>query len=187
MKIAILGWGSLISEQRELPKVRGDWVKEGPTLPIEFSRVSESRGCILTLVIDPENGDDVPTRFAVSSRRNLEDAICDLRTREGTVVHRIGYVDLVSGSQRSNVMPEAGDFIRQWALDNRFDAVVWTDLPSNFQEKVKKPFSVSNAVEYLYTLSEDAAEDARKYISEAPEEIDTPLRQRLQSDPWFRH
>ena len=140
MKIAILGWGSLIWDQQELPKVKGAWVKGGPALPIEFSRVSESRGGILTLVIDPRNGIDAATKFAVSSRRDILDAVCDLRTREGTGLSRVGYVNLVSGSQRSNAMPETGNVVRRWALKNGFDAVIWTDLLSSFQKKVKKPF-----------------------------------------------
>ena len=49
MKIAILGWGSLIWNQNGLP-VKGQWKKNGPVLPIEFSRVS--RDGRLTLVID---------------------------------------------------------------------------------------------------------------------------------------
>lgn len=186
MRTAILGWGSLTWDHRELPKVKGDWAEGGPMLPIEFSRISESRGGILTLVIDPVNGVSVSTRFAVSSRRDLEDAICDLRTREGTVVRRIGYVDLVSGSQRSNIMPAAGNLVRKWALDNGFDAVIWTDLPSNFEEKIKKPLSLNSAVEYLHALSEDAVAGAREYISKAPKEINTPLRQRLQDALWFK-
>lgn len=185
MKIAILGWGSLTWDKCDLPKVKGDWARGGPSLPIEFSRVSESRGGILTLVIDQQNGVNVSTRFAISSRIALEDAICDLRTREKTVVLRIGYVDLISGSQRCNAMPQADIIIRRWALENSFDAAVWTDLPSNFQKEIKKEFSVAAAVEYLQSRSEDVAKDAREYIYKAPKEVETPLRRFLEHHPWF--
>ena len=50
MKIAILGWGSLIKEPCELP-IAGEWQKDGPLLWIEFSRISQrgARAGCLTL------------------------------------------------------------------------------------------------------------------------------------------
>ena len=61
MKIAILGWGSLIWNPRIL-KVAGDWTLDGPTLPIEFSRISDNDR--LTLVIDEMDGTELVTRYA---------------------------------------------------------------------------------------------------------------------------
>ncbi len=185
MKIAILGWGSLIWELGEIP-LNGSWQNGGPRLPIEFSRVSESRAGALTLVIDSVNGKDVPTLFAISRRIELADAICDLRNREKTVVKRIGFVNLVDGSQRCNVYPESSNVIRAWACCQTFDAVIWTDLPSNFKEKVYAQFSVDEAVRYLHSLPEDGAKEARIYIQKAPQEINTPLRRALKDDPWFK-
>jgi hypothetical protein len=52
MNIAILGWGSLVWDQRVLP-TESEWNSEGPRLPIEFSRVSQDGR--LTLVIDSCN------------------------------------------------------------------------------------------------------------------------------------
>ena len=40
MKIAILGWASLVWNPQQLPH-KGDWKSGGPRLPIEFSRVSK--------------------------------------------------------------------------------------------------------------------------------------------------
>ena len=82
MKIVILGWGSLVWDPRQLP-LKTAWKLHGPKLPIEFSRVS--RDARLTLVIDPDNGTEVPTRFALSTRTEMPDAIADLRDREGTI------------------------------------------------------------------------------------------------------
>ena len=66
MRIAILSWGSLIKTgvARGL-QTASDFSEGGPILPIEFSRVSqagERAGC-LTLVIDEQNGVNVPTRY----------------------------------------------------------------------------------------------------------------------------
>lgn len=91
MRIAIIGWGSLIWDPRELPR-EGTWQSGGPRLPIEFSRVSQD--CRLTLVIDYENGAATQTRYVLSPRVDLDDAIEDLRVREGTNKKRIGFVDL---------------------------------------------------------------------------------------------
>jgi hypothetical protein len=67
-RIAILGWGSLIWEPRELETI-GGWQMGGPVLPIEFSRVSNDGR--LTLVVDEKNGVDVPTRYILSSRTDM--------------------------------------------------------------------------------------------------------------------
>lgn len=189
MKIAILGWGSLIWDKERawmLPIENDKWQKGGPVLPIEFARISETRCGALTLVIDPENRTKVPTRFAVSSRTKVDDAICDLRTREGTVVNNIGYVDIVRGTYHCKTdYPQAVSIITKWAKKN-FNAVIWTDLRSNFKCKRCRKFSIENALDYLHSLRPSQAEKARKYIKKAPPEIKTPLRKALCEDRWFK-
>ena len=49
MSIACLGWGSLIWDPQELPVREEDWLCDGPSLPVEFSRLSS--GDRVTLVI----------------------------------------------------------------------------------------------------------------------------------------
>ena len=49
MKIAVLGWGSLIWNKGNL-RLTTNWTDGGPILPIEFSRISDDGR--LTLVID---------------------------------------------------------------------------------------------------------------------------------------
>src|SRR5260370_9698520 len=98
MKIAILAWGSLLWEKGDRPlDTAFDWAPSGLKLPIELSRVSESRNGALTLVIDPKNGVEIPTYFAVSSLQNLNEAISNLRKREHTSSRFIGYVNCRSG------------------------------------------------------------------------------------------
>ena len=88
MKIAVLAWGSLVWDPRQLP-YDGTWQRGGPILPIEFSRVA--RDARLTLVVDPNDGHDVVTRFTMSRRTDLGDAVADLRDREGTIRKWIGF------------------------------------------------------------------------------------------------
>jgi hypothetical protein len=91
-RIAILGWGSLLWDKRpEFDDHHGEWQTDGPALPLEFTRVSTSRGGARTLVIDPVHGTMCPTAYAISKRRNPEDAIADLRCREGTIMRHMGF------------------------------------------------------------------------------------------------
>jgi hypothetical protein len=182
MKIAILGWGSLIWDPCGLPR-EGTWQTGGPELPIEFSRISSDGR--LTLVIDPKNGTVVPTRFVVSPRADLDDAICDLRARERTVSKCIGYVDLIRGTHRCTVRPQVCDTIQNWARAHRFEGIVWTDLPCNFGVEMDCDFSLERAVAYLKGLPKNVAKQARKYINSAPEEVDTPLRRAFRRDGWL--
>ena len=52
MKIAILGWGSLIWQPKDLKfDANIGWKEKGPILPIEFARISKDGR--LALVITP--------------------------------------------------------------------------------------------------------------------------------------
>ncbi len=91
MHIAILGWGSLLWDKRpEFDEHHGFWALDGPNLKIEFSRISQTRSGALTLVIDPANGTSCRVAHTKSKRRNSEDAICGLRSREGTTRANMG-------------------------------------------------------------------------------------------------
>jgi hypothetical protein len=92
-RIALLGWGSLIWDKRpDFDKYHGEWLADGPILPLEFSRVSgETRKRALTLVIDPDNGTNCTVQYAMSTRKDPDDAIADLRCREGTVMRCMGF------------------------------------------------------------------------------------------------
>jgi len=137
-KIAILGWGSLIWEPRDdFKKCMGKWENDGPILPIEFTRISYSRNGALTLVIDPDNGSQVRTKYTLSKRKEPEDTACDLRTREGTVIRHIGLIDLEKVFYRGH-WSFIIDKIKLWATEKKLHAVVWTDLPSNYTKRLFK-------------------------------------------------
>ena len=186
MKHVILGWGSLLWDEGRFPlHLKSKWDSNGPLLPLEFSRVSQSRDGALTLVVDPDNGENCRSNFAFSARKLLDDVICDLRCRESTILRRIGFVDLVSDAQRSNVHPGLADVLRHWAQERGFTSVVWTDLPSNFNEGDRGQFSVEAAADYLRRLSADGTRKAREYIKRAPKSINTPLRRHVEKSEWW--
>lgn len=185
--IVILGWGSLIYELRDLQEsVKSNWHDGGPVLPIEFSRISSSRDNALTLVIDPINGVDIPTKYIISKRSDPKDVIYDLRNREGTVNRHIGIIDLIKGEEYSK-FPGVIESIRKWCKDYGFRAVVWTDLPSNFEEKSfnNEQFSIETALNHLNSLTKSGNAKAKEYFKNAPDFVITPLRKRLVSLNWY--
>jgi hypothetical protein len=177
-RIAILGWGSLIWEPRELETI-GEWQMGGPVLPIEFSRVSNDGR--LTLVVDEKNGVDVPTRYILSSRSDLADAIENLRAREKVPSNRgIGVFDRRNELRNDHVKrsaPAAYSRISAWATECAMDGVIWTAITPRFLDG--KDFSVLAAVDYLAGLEEPIKAIALAYIRNAPPEVATPVRERV--------
>jgi len=160
MNIAILGWGSLIKNPGGM-LIEAEWQSDGPILRIEFSRISADGR--LTLVIDSQHGTDVKTMYVKSGRTQIDDAVCDLMIRERTSRNTIG---ICSKQNTANNNPPS---IRQWLDRHDFDAVIWTNLESNFQKKQEVDFSVENALCYLESLPPVCKENARAYISNAPQ------------------
>ena len=132
---------------------------------MEFSRVSQSRDGALTLVLDPVHGASIIASWALSRRNDLDSILEDLRLRAGTSRSNIGYVN---GQQHQARFPECADVVRSWATAQRLDGVVWTDLPSNFEEKAGRPFSVQAALAHLDSLSEKGKTQASSTFATRP-------------------
>lgn len=183
MKIAILGWGSLIWDERpEFDEQHDEWLPDGPSLKLEFSRISKTRAGALTLVIDEQHGESCHVSYALSKRRNIDDVVCDLRCREGTVLKHIGYY-LLDDSRLGE--PAIPDGMTDWAKEKKLDGVVWTGLPSNFRKEVGKVFSVPNALAYVKALPPEGKAKAAEYVWRAPVSVCTPLRRAVEVEPWF--
>lgn len=82
MKIACIGWGSLIWSPRNL-LIQRKWHSDGPLLPIEFAR--QSKDGRITLVIT-EGANLVRTLWALMVTDNLQEAKQSLGIREGSTV-----------------------------------------------------------------------------------------------------
>jgi hypothetical protein len=186
MKTAILAWGSLVWDPRDL-RAAAEFAPDGPLLPIEFCRISGDGR--LTLAVDETYGADCKTYSSPSGIESLDEAIENLRIREGMSNARaVGYVEIASGKQSDVAMqrhPEAVAAIAAWAASKGYDAAIWTALASNFDEPDKggEPFSVTAATSYLAELEKrDAAKfgSALDYIRRAPIEVQTPVRDEVQ-------
>lgn len=174
--IAFLGWGSLCWNPGSLPVV-GEWRHGGPTLPLEFSRISMDGR--LTIVLDP-SGVACETRFVRSASSAVPEAVDALREREGTVRRWIGYHDATGDSSIAR-FPDQVDVcstIASWLSDQSdgTSAAIWTALRSNFAEKAREQFSVDAAISYLESLDRHSLDRALEYISRAPPEVQTPVR-----------
>jgi hypothetical protein len=186
MKIAVLAWGSLVWNRGDLTIAKG-FEPIGPVLPIEFSRVSGDGR--LTLVIDEAAGAACATHAAPSAFDDLDCALQNLWIREGPegerrpqniLAHgRVGFVDRMSGQTSAKAKerhPRAVETIVAWAAENEWDAVIWTALGSNFNDRTGEPFSVDAAIRYLDARDAATLDRALTYIRRAPAEVQTPVR-----------
>ena len=172
MKIAILGWGSLIWNPQTLKynKMYG-WQTNGPILPIEFARISSDGR--LTLVIT-KNGAKVQTLYAQSKYKNLDVAILNLAIREGSGRKSIGYYN----KSENKIYPSDFEFIdelKKWIAQNDFDAVIWTNLKEEWK-KLNTKINPDKRVDYLQELKGITAAKAEEYIRKAPIQIKTKYR-----------
>lgn len=188
MKIAILGWGSLLWDKSpEFDKHHEDWQFDGPRLKIEFSRVSSTRNDALTLVLDTKNGKECQVAYALSKRKCPYDAICDVRSREGTTLNNVGYY-FADKTRKQAKEKDVLNIIENWASERKIDVIIWTDLESNFQKKskTKTSFSIKAALCHIQALDSEGKAKAAEYVWRSPKFVETPLREALQVQPWFQ-
>lgn len=174
MRIAVIGWGSLIWCPGEL-RIASRWHRNGPLLPVEFSRVSQDGR--LTLVI-AEGAAAVTTLWALSELDDKEQAADNLRYREGTTRERIGDVTL-----EKNSTDRIHTIIKAWLERMSLEGAVWTSLPPkkprNHEESL---MTAQEASDYIRLLPEDIKGRAEQYVRNTPEQIDTVIRERLRRD-----
>ena len=176
MKIGIIGWGSLIWDQREL-KTKGDWLKNGPVIPIEFCRLSTDGR--ITLVIN-QDFKPVPTLIIESLFETLDEAINDLALREGTeTIKNIGHYTYTSGSFHSIRNAFVKEILQQYKTD--FDALIWSDFGVSFKDKGLGALSVENVIKHIESLDQNMKEKAIEYIIKTPNQVQTTFRPFLEA------
>jgi len=186
MNIAVIGWGSLIWCPGSL-RIKTRWRGDGPTLPIEFARISEDER--LTLVIHPGSPLQA-TYWALSELTDLTEARRNLMEREGCrSLRRIPYVCRDDASPE--IPREVDTQLKDWLpKHNEVEAVIWTALETNWDEKFHRDFSPQDAVRYLERLdagrkrTKVAYERAKEYITNAPPLIQTKVRALMRDKGW---
>jgi hypothetical protein len=190
MKIAILGWGSLIWNPRDLEinktKGKNGWHDDGPMLPIEFARISQDGR--LTLVIVP-GVKSVQTLYAISKFKVLDHAVLDLAVREGCGRKHIGFYNKIM----DNFEPKEFEFKNQiecWINNKKYDegidAVIWTNLTEKLKDGNGKEWNKKNIVEYLNSLPSNKKALAEQYVRRTPVTIDTKIRKKLEKNGWSK-
>ena len=170
MKIACIGWGSLIWNPGNL-LIHRKWFEDGPFLPVEFLR--KSTGGRLTLVLS-NNIKPVRTLWSLMATEDLNIAIDSLREREGIPESK---KNISIGVFRSTDATDNhfSSEIKNWAVNLNLDAVVWTNLNSNFKDDESLP-SKEEAISYIRSLDINKRQNAEEYIRKAPRQIDTEFR-----------
>ncbi|CDZ31892.1 Hypothetical protein NGAL_HAMBI1145_06600 [Neorhizobium galegae bv. officinalis] len=172
MRIACLGWGSLVWNPGDLP-LRSEWHPDGPRIPVEFVRQSGGEYGRITLVI-LSSAELVTSLWAEMDYADPAAAKDALRLREGKPHrHHIGLWE--SGHPDPGSLPG----LANWAAARGIDAVVWTDLPPKFQGEDGRVPTVEEVVAYLRALPDEAKAVAIEYIRRAPTQIDTAYRREI--------
>lgn len=152
------------------------WIKEGPYLPLEFSRISENGR--LTLVID-KNAQKVKTLYSISLYNELDDAISNLAVREKCFENKIGRYLKYNEDSYPKEFPFNKD-IKEWINTTDFDAVIWTNLSKKFKDKIGLNHNPENVIDYLQSLPQEVKDIAEEYIKKAPCQINTSLRKEIE-------
>lgn len=190
MKIAVLGFGSLINNLHsanyggmlEVKKPPGNHPianglnirPDSPFVPVDGLKLPVRLGRIsgagtpqrrITMVLC-QGASDETVYFADSKFDNLNQAIQNLKEREGLASPQaIGYVNVSNGSSRSR-MQGVAERVSAWAKANGYDAVIWTDLePKGIQFE---PGSTGREIIPLLEQDPLLRQNTQKYIRDLP-------------------
>jgi hypothetical protein len=177
MRIACIGWGSLIWNPKDL-LIQGDWQTDGPFLPLEYIRKSNNGR--LTLVIT-ESAKPVQTLWVLMATDNLETAITSLLERE-EIPEKKKTILIGSIKVEEETIDNIKLKIKSWAINLKLDAVIWTNLPPKFPDTPGQILTVDKAIEYLYSIEVDKKRLAEEYIRRTPKQIDTEFRRRFEAE-----
>jgi len=176
MKVAVIGWGSLIWAPGSLA-VSTRWHRDGPKLPVEFARASTGGlpGRV-TLVIVP--GAPVQqTYWALSAHPDLPSATSNLIKREGTSDPQ-NILSAQKGAPADTRSPGHAAIVA-WLSTVDVDAAIWSGFSPS--PSVSTP---AKAVARLASLKSGspALAAAREYVTHTPKQIDTPVRKAMRED-----
>jgi hypothetical protein len=157
-------------------------------LPIEFARISGDKR--LTLVIHPGSRrkptPNQQTYWALSNFRDVRSARQNLQSREGAKNLEDIHSVTAEGHTEGAVDAVISARIREWLKGARgVQAAVWTGLSTNWPRKRDRNFTPEDALRYVDELerakndAKEAYHRAREYITNAPSQIQTPVRKMM--------
>lgn len=167
MKIACIGWGSLVWRPENL-KIQNKWFEDGPLLPIEFTRISDNDR--VTLIIDRESS-PIRTLWALMSVGELSEAIESLRIREN--IQRESLIHHVLASENNS--DDIKSIIIEWLRYKQLDAAIWTGLSYSKKTNQERP-SIEEILHHLTTIDHNSRKNAEEYIRKTPRQVDTAYR-----------
>ncbi|WP_369326183.1 hypothetical protein AB6N01_16190 [Alcaligenes nematophilus] len=172
--IAFLGWGSLIWDPRDLPIIP-PWHPDGPPVRVEFLR--QSMDGRLTLVL-ADDAAPVRALWVRAKATTLEQAKHDLRVREKIPQKHLEH--WIGSWSRGCANPSLILDLDAWADEHGVEHVVWTALPSKFNDENGTSPSIDQAVQYLSGLQGTERALAEEYVRRAPPQVATAYRQRFE-------
>ena len=177
MRIACLGWGSLVWRPDSLPIVASKWYPDGPELPIEFARRSSNDRVTLVLVPDRPT---VTTLWGELACESSHEAIRRLAIREGVSPHRLA-LDIGFWTATADSGGQWRELIRKWAVPKAIECVVWTALPYKWERNGDRVASAEEVVGHLRQLQDKHNHQlAEEYVRKAPKQIRTPYREKIE-------
>jgi hypothetical protein len=175
MKIACLGWGSLIWNPKSL-LIKREWFKDGPLLPIDFTRQSLDGRLTLVICVKVK---PVRTLWALMATEDLTIAKKSLQIREGIGDKSADkYINSITFEEVTEDVTKS--LIQKWAKLLNIDAVIWTALPSKFNGVDNKVPTEEEAIIYLKNLDVNTQYNAQEYIRKTPKQIDTEYRRKFE-------
>ena len=174
MKIACLGWGSLIWNPGVLV-IERHWFEDGPLAPVEFTRKSDDRR--ITLVIDATAA-PIRLLWSLMLVTDVPAAVDNLRVRERILRSR--NVPGIGRWEKGNTAPMLIPELPPWAEARGLDAVVWTALGPRFNDQRTSP-SAEQIIAHLDSLTGLERAAAEEYVRCAPPQIDTEYRREIEA------
>ncbi|MGQ9476205.1 MAG: hypothetical protein ACUVSI_08945 [Actinomycetota bacterium] len=185
LEIAVLGWDPMVTEPQGLMLRDGRWFDDGPSLPVELSRVTPQRYLALALTrgIPP-----VRVYWSVMGTDSVGEAVWSLAQRAECKPENVGFLDLSTGEHWCRTVDEHLPDIRRWAEGKnregrKIQVVIWNDLRPDFEKRARRDLTPENVLAYLGGLRPDIKERAREYLEKVPPRIVTPILSAVR-DAW---
>lgn len=176
-EIVVLGWDPMVTDPQGLMLRDGKWLDDGPTLPVELSRVAPQRYLALAL---RRGSPPVRVYWSVMGTDSVGEAVWSLAQRAECKPENVGFLDLGTGEHWCRTVDECLSDIRRWAEEKNkggqeIQVVIWNDLRPDFERRARRDLTAENVLAYLEELRPDIKERAREYLEKVPQRIVTPI------------